>query len=1156
MALKTTSPTRYANNTFEMDYFYITDIWITQNVEPKHEWNYDNGYLNFDDVDGVETYNCIKIDYFSKEGYHPDPHDSASAIPYTVTKSCPFFLASGIVLLLSFIVFLIPTCSHQNNLYYFSAGIMFIVSGLLMLIGLIAYISILKAEIGSKLRPRSSLQPPMFKVTYGQSFFLFVFGFIATEFVGLLNIFLYISLQEVGYYSRLPCFSISNLQEKIREGENRHNYHKKNTYKSYKHEMDKKPIDRKRHSQQNKKHQVRAQELELDTKKLLKNMSQMSRVEAVAAAASGRRIPTDIFDKFTDVPYACRKHPNGLGSTMYLNELERRYYFEKSTGQPGTLANKCYLHSKNLAKSLNELYLESTLPPPPPSTIRMGGAGGLQQQKQQRQQQLHQLQIQTLPRPPQQFSDPPQEFPLTRSVSTTTEIYATHHNVSFADDLSENQTAIATATAKSSNKTSSASQEQRNNGGNRRRNVATNTMYANNSDTETQTNVVDGNHHQQQQQQQQLYNTRKFLQQQQLQHNRADGKNQHRLVHHGGDDDDARRRENANGDHHNGVEEDIDADEEQPQKLCGLRRGIRKTKDELFEEFCKRAGVRPKPKNIYYIENDDDVEEVDVADADASDERHKTSRSKNNNPRLLEAAPRKFHGNQSEFRVGSKSRENNRSYLAAGGVLDGNVTNGPNDDVGLTPNINGSRAGHDDDGDDAADSLLTATLGGNGGDHDDEDDDEHGFKKLTENEDHLYVIDDNIHLMPPSAAIRNGRRASMYVEPNHMRRLNSNLSLHALYAPLPVQNGLYDYESPTAATSSNYAGFATVPGTHYAMTRDVYGGSQNRLHQQHYHHADYHQQQQQQQQQQYQLQSMYQSRTTLPRTLVKRNADSQDSIASAVSASQLHNLYSSSGSQQRLTTLMMQHQQQQLQMQQNRYLSLSREQEVYNSRYGLHKSNEELNRQYIHPQQQQPIYLQMPHQMQYTQQPPPPQQSSTLKQQHQQPMVQWPTAIPSSPNSLRLYGGVGGGGGGGGAGGGIGGPSAAVVSSQNGNHAILTRSQSGGGNGTVGANGPSKFQRAYAFDEQRRPSVMVGDAFDLEEIERERRRSHASLFAGMTAMGGGGGGSGGSPVMKTNGPALASVSIAVGGTGVGVMGPQKSNNTNRDHYDMINGTAV
>lgn len=70
-----------------------------------------------------------------------------------------------------------------------------------MLIGLIAYISILKAEIGSKLRSRSTLQPALFKVSYGQSFFLFVFGFIATEFVGVLNIFLFINLHEMNYYS-------------------------------------------------------------------------------------------------------------------------------------------------------------------------------------------------------------------------------------------------------------------------------------------------------------------------------------------------------------------------------------------------------------------------------------------------------------------------------------------------------------------------------------------------------------------------------------------------------------------------------------------------------------------------------------------------------------------------------------------------------------------------------------------------------------------------------------------------------------------------------------------------------------------------------------------------------------------------------------------
>lgn len=40
--------------------------------------------------------------------------------------------------------------------------------------------------------------------------------------------------------------------------------------------------------------------------------------------------------------------------------------------------------------------------------------------------------------------------------------------------------------------------------------------------------------------------------------------------------------------------------------ICGTTKGIltnrNKSKDELFVEFCKRAGQRPKPKDIYYIE--------------------------------------------------------------------------------------------------------------------------------------------------------------------------------------------------------------------------------------------------------------------------------------------------------------------------------------------------------------------------------------------------------------------------------------------------------------------------------------------------------------------------------------------------------------------------
>ncbi|KAJ8872002.1 hypothetical protein PR048_028342 [Dryococelus australis] len=63
---------------------------------------------------------------------------------------------------------------------------------LMMLIGLVMYISIFKAEIGSKLRPRSQLQPPLFTYRYGFSFVLVVSGFMSTEVAGTCAIFLYI----------------------------------------------------------------------------------------------------------------------------------------------------------------------------------------------------------------------------------------------------------------------------------------------------------------------------------------------------------------------------------------------------------------------------------------------------------------------------------------------------------------------------------------------------------------------------------------------------------------------------------------------------------------------------------------------------------------------------------------------------------------------------------------------------------------------------------------------------------------------------------------------------------------------------------------------------------------------------------------------------
>lgn len=85
---------------------------------------------------------------------------------------------------------------HQHHVYFFTSGILFIIAGLIMLIGLIMYISIFKAEIGGKLRPRSPLQQPLFTFEYGQSFCLYVVGFVLTEAVGVLNVFLFIGLQQ------------------------------------------------------------------------------------------------------------------------------------------------------------------------------------------------------------------------------------------------------------------------------------------------------------------------------------------------------------------------------------------------------------------------------------------------------------------------------------------------------------------------------------------------------------------------------------------------------------------------------------------------------------------------------------------------------------------------------------------------------------------------------------------------------------------------------------------------------------------------------------------------------------------------------------------------------------------------------------------------
>ncbi|KAK0162250.1 hypothetical protein PV327_008602 [Microctonus hyperodae] len=124
-------------------------------VEPDSKVTYSGLWRVCVAISSRMQYECSSIDYFPNEEYSPDPSDSTMAIP----------------------------C-------------------LLMLVGMIMYISVFKSEVGSKLRPRSSFQGPPFTYRYGFSFLLYVSGFITTEVAGTSAIFLYISWHQRDFGKR------------------------------------------------------------------------------------------------------------------------------------------------------------------------------------------------------------------------------------------------------------------------------------------------------------------------------------------------------------------------------------------------------------------------------------------------------------------------------------------------------------------------------------------------------------------------------------------------------------------------------------------------------------------------------------------------------------------------------------------------------------------------------------------------------------------------------------------------------------------------------------------------------------------------------------------------------------------------------------------
>lgn len=230
----------------------------------------------------------------------------------------------------------------------------------------------------------------------------------------------------------------------------------------------------------------------------------------------------------------------------------RRYFFERPT-------SKCDMHAKNLAKSLNELYTD-----PAPNTL--------------------------LP------FDGSHEFPLTRSVSTTTDIFSTCSNGGFPATNSNSHKSLRTFTPQLNKRT--------------------------------------------------VYRP-------ECQLSNANYKSLSR----------------------DGSRDSLQDTGTNPTK--GILMNRTKSKDELFMEFCKKAGQRPKPKDIYYIDAPyDDAVRSDVFVVP----NYATIRKNRRNSNMIDAAqkPTNLHNSNQSLNY---PRSNNTNAKMYGGktLFDANMFGGSSD---------------------------------------------------------------------------------------------------------------------------------------------------------------------------------------------------------------------------------------------------------------------------------------------------------------------------------------------------------------------------------------------------------------------------------------------------------------------------------------------
>ncbi|KAI8435868.1 hypothetical protein MSG28_004077 [Choristoneura fumiferana] len=150
---------------------------------------------------GSSVFRCVDIPYFPLSRYAPDPIDSTNAIPLT-RSAAPLLLA---VLTQAFgaLCCVLGHCVKGRRLCTFIAGVLFIISGLIMLTGIVMYISVFKSQVNHKLHYMTFFATPRMSYSYGYSFGLYISGFIAVELAGTSAIFLFLQWYQKDWITEL-----------------------------------------------------------------------------------------------------------------------------------------------------------------------------------------------------------------------------------------------------------------------------------------------------------------------------------------------------------------------------------------------------------------------------------------------------------------------------------------------------------------------------------------------------------------------------------------------------------------------------------------------------------------------------------------------------------------------------------------------------------------------------------------------------------------------------------------------------------------------------------------------------------------------------------------------------------------------------------------